>query len=282
MEVVSEILDRILILGVTDTGLLYSMARFTHSTEPSVRIHVLSSLDHNFDHHLAQSEHIRTLVMSVNDEIFSVRNLAVSVLGRLISHNPAYVMPPLRKTLIQLLTDLEYSGIRYAHLFVSVYSLKFSRQKEESVQLVASLISSSSIFVKPYVEPILKVFVAKLNDQNSSLTSKLLFGIGELSLIDGYCYKGYLETLLPLLLDALVDQSNPSRREAALKALGQIVGSTGWVIEPYLKYPPLLTTILGIVRTEQNACIRQEAVKCLGILGALDPYKFKVFITLSD
>jgi phosphatidylinositol kinase/protein kinase (PI-3 family) len=29
-------------------------------------------------------------------------------------HNPAYVMPSLRKTLIQLLTELEYSTVAYA------------------------------------------------------------------------------------------------------------------------------------------------------------------------
>ena len=231
-----------------------------------MRVNVLSSLDQNFDHHLAQPEQIRTLIMSVNDEIFSVRNLAVSILGRLIAHNPAYVMPPLRKTLIQLLTDLEYSGI--------------GRQKEESVQLIASLIASSSIFVKPYVEPILKVFVAKLDDPNSNLTAKLLLAVGELSLIDGQCFKAYLDTLFPLIMEALVDQSNPNRREAALRSMGQIVGSTGWVIEPYLKYPALLTTILSIVRTEQNTRIRQEAVKCLGIIGALDPYKYKVIFPI--
>lgn len=28
-------------------------------------------------------------------------------------HNPAYVMPSLRKTLIQLLTELEYSTVAY-------------------------------------------------------------------------------------------------------------------------------------------------------------------------
>lgn len=46
-------------------------------------------------------------------QVFTIRELAISIIGRLTVHNPAYVMPSLRKTLIQLLTDLEYSVVGY-------------------------------------------------------------------------------------------------------------------------------------------------------------------------
>ena len=69
-------------------------------------------MDERFDHHLAQAENIRMLFLSLNDEVFAVRQTAIAIIGRLTIHNPAYVMPSLRKVLIQLLSELEYSGVR--------------------------------------------------------------------------------------------------------------------------------------------------------------------------
>jgi phosphatidylinositol kinase/protein kinase (PI-3 family) len=67
---------------------------------------VLSCLDSRFDHHLAQAENLRSLFIALNDEVFEIRELAITTIGRLTIRNPAYVMPSLRKALIQLLTEL--------------------------------------------------------------------------------------------------------------------------------------------------------------------------------
>ena len=54
----------------------------------------------------------------MNDEVFQNRVTAVNLIGRLAMHNPAYVMPSLRKALIQLMTELEYSTVTYAVEFL--------------------------------------------------------------------------------------------------------------------------------------------------------------------
>lgn len=64
---------------------------------------MLSSLDARFDAYLCQAENIRSICKALNDEVFEIRELAVAIVGRLTTLNPAYAMPPLRKTLIQLL-----------------------------------------------------------------------------------------------------------------------------------------------------------------------------------
>jgi FKBP12-rapamycin complex-associated protein len=82
---------------------------------------VLESLHDRFDKHLAQAENVRSLFIALNDEVFENRVQAVALIGRLAKHNPAYVMPSLRKALIQLMTELEYSTvmcINYVILFV--------------------------------------------------------------------------------------------------------------------------------------------------------------------
>ena len=44
----------------------------------------------------------------------------------------------------------------------------------------------------------------------------------------------------------------------ALWTLGQQVASTGYVVEPYRKYPPLLEVLLNFLKTEQNQGIRYK------------------------
>lgn len=78
-------------------------------TDPYIRQSTLAALDPKFDRHLAQAENVLTIFLAINDEVYAVRELAVKIIGRISVHNPAYVMPSLRKTLIQLLTELEYS-----------------------------------------------------------------------------------------------------------------------------------------------------------------------------
>lgn len=65
---------------------------------------MLASLDERFDAHLAQAENLQALFGALNDEVFEIRELAICTIGRLSSMNPAYVMPFLRKMLIQVST----------------------------------------------------------------------------------------------------------------------------------------------------------------------------------
>ena len=65
------------------------------------------------------------------------------IIGRLSNLNPAFVMPTLRKVLIQISTELEYSGI--------------GRNKEQSAKLLGHLISNAPKLVRPYQKFILKV-----------------------------------------------------------------------------------------------------------------------------
>eukprot|EP01133_Synstelium_polycarpum_P000171 gene171-204_t len=247
--IVGEVLEKLLVVGIADP-------------DPSIRRTVLSSLDTRFDHHLAQAENLRSLFIALNDEVFEIRELAISVIGRLTIRNPAYVMPSLRKTLIQLLTELEFSGD--------------SRNKEESARLLGHLIGASERLIKPYVEPILKALLPKLRDSNPRVASCVLAALGELSVVGGEEMRTHIDQLIPLIIDTLQDQSSTSKREVALKTLGQLASSTGYVIKPFSKYPTLLAILLNAIKTERITSIRREVIKVLGILGALDPYKHKM------
>lgn len=55
--------------------------------------------------------------------------------------------------------------------------------------------------------------------------------------------------------------------QVALWTLGQQVASTGYVVEPYRKYPSLLEVLLNFLKAEQNQGIRREVCICTSNLA---------------
>ncbi|XP_058108036.1 serine/threonine-protein kinase TOR-like isoform X3 [Magnolia sinica] len=94
-----QIVEKLLIAAVADADV-------------SVRQSVFLSLHGNggFDEFLAQADSLSAIFVALNDEDFDVREFAISVAGRLSEKNPAYVLPALRRHLIQLLMHLEQNA----------------------------------------------------------------------------------------------------------------------------------------------------------------------------
>lgn len=135
--------------------------------------------------------------------------------------NPAYVMPSLRKALIQFLTELEHSGM--------------GRNKEQAARMLDHLVVSAPRLIRPYMEPVLKVLVPKLKETetNPGVVLAVLRAVGDLAEVSGAEMQPWMPELLAILLEMLVDASSPEKRGVALWVLGQLVGSTGHVVRPY-------------------------------------------------
>jgi FKBP12-rapamycin complex-associated protein len=247
IQVVSEVIEKLLTVGVADP-------------DPGIRRTVLAALDERFDRHLAKAENIRTLFFALNDEVFAIREVAIAIIGRLTHVNPAYVIPSLRKVLIQMLTELEFSDV--------------ARNKEESAKLLSLLVQNSQRLIKPYVDPMISVLLPKARDPNAAVSATILKAIGDLATVGGEDMIPYIDKLMPIIIEALQDQSSVPKREAALRTLGQLASNSGYVIKPYLDYPTLLEILQTIIRSEPHrGPLRQETIKLMGILGALDPYR---------
>ncbi|KAK9883142.1 hypothetical protein WA026_001340 [Henosepilachna vigintioctopunctata] len=252
-QVIYKILSKLITVGLTDT-------------DSSVRFGVLTCFDPIFDNILAQAEILRALFIAMQDEVFEIREVSLFIIGRLSRRNPAYVMPYLRKVLIQLLTELENSGI--------------GRNKEQGSKMLDRLIVSSPMLIRPYMEPIMKVLVPKIKESESSpvVLLSLLLTIGDLAEVTGGGTElvHWLPDLMAILLEMLNDSSAPDKRSAALRTLGQLVGATGHIVQPYSKYPMLLDLLINFLKTERQSNIRRETIRVLGLLGALDPYRHKI------
>ena len=246
---VKEVIVRLLAVGVADP-------------DPDIRRTVLLSLDTRFDRHLSKPENVRSLFLAINDGDFEVRKAAIVIIGRLTGVNPAYVFPPLRKLLVNLMI-----GIR---------SSNDPRHEEESARLISLFVSNASQIVKPYVEPLVYTLLPKASDSNAAVASTTIKAIGELATVGGSDMLPYIPKLMPTIIEALQDLSSLSKRDAALRTLGQLASNSGYVIQPYLEYPHLLDLLVNITKTEQQGSLRKETIKLMGILGALDPYKHQV------
>ena len=249
IQVVGEVIDKLLTMGVGDEN-------------ADIRAQILKSLDNKFDRHLGKPENIRCLFLAVNDESFQVRQAAICIIGRLSATNPAYVFPPLRKLLVNLLTGLGYANT--------------ARQKEESAKLISLFVSNATKLIRTYVEPMVEALLPKATDTNAGVAATTIRALGEMATVGGEEMKPHIPKLMPILLDALQDLSSHSKREAALKSLSQLAFNSGYVVQPYKDYPQLLSILITIIKHEPLEHLKKEAVKVIGILGALDPYEAQV------
>ncbi|KAI5120260.1 hypothetical protein M0805_004596 [Coniferiporia weirii] len=247
IEIISDVLDKLLTVGIADP-------------DPDIRHTVLSSLDERFDKHLSQAENVRSLFIALNDEVFRNRVTAISLIGRLAIHNPAYVMASLRKALIQLLTELEYSTV--------------IRAREECTKLLSLLINATQRLIKPYSVSMLQALLPKANDPNPTVAANILACLGELACVGADDVLSLVPQLMDVILVRLTDPV-PIKRDAALRTLGQVCSSTGYVIQPLVDHPELLQILGRILKTDATAEVRREVVKVLGSLGAIDPYRRK-------
>ena len=95
--------------------------------------------------------------------------------------------------------------------------------------------------------------------------------IGELMEVGGPVTRLHVPELLVLLMQAL--KSNATR-DIAVITLGKLVKHSGYVVAPYADHPQLLPLLLRMVATEKGTK-RENVLRTLGILGALDPHAHK-------
>ena len=107
--------------------------------DPSVTVRrtILEALSQTsaLESHLAQAECLRSLFVVLNDESSIVRSLTIQLAGHISPTNPAYVMPALRRHLMQLLSDMDHSPD--------------SRQREGAPAAWPSSFCLASLFVGP-------------------------------------------------------------------------------------------------------------------------------------
>ncbi|RLN57430.1 hypothetical protein BBP00_00007511 [Phytophthora kernoviae] len=256
-RVIDIVLTQLLQVGISDMDV-------------AVRKSVVESLDTRFDELLGQESHLKLVFLLLNDENAIIRQGSMQLLERLAPRNPAFVMPSLRRVLIQIVTELQHTSDL--------------RMREDSTRLLGHLIRGAQHLVDPYVVRILEVLLPTLVRGNAPLAMAVLVTLGELALVSRTQIAAYERYLFPLIIHTLQDHSSIEKRQVALQTLGQLAGSTGCVVRPYLASPKLLEIFLSLLHHNVGSpwSLRREAMRTIGILGALDPYKYKLCVSRAS
>jgi tetratricopeptide (TPR) repeat protein len=235
----------------------------TSDPSPVVRLCVIRALDSRYDAFLCQTHHLQALFMVLEDEVVAARASGLKLLGRLVRLNPAPVLPVMRKFLVDLMVDMRCGGDK-------------RRGREDATRLLEVLLRAEAL--RRLVQPVLASIINSLplTEVAPRLASAALETLGELALATGSSLKPWIHQLVPQIMETMQDQSSVSKQLISLRTLGQISGSTGYVISPYLDYPQLLSQAADVLPGTKRApwALRREVIRTLGILGALDPDKY--------
>lgn len=251
-EIVEDVLERLLRTAASDPS-------------PVVRLCVVRALDARYDPFLCQAHHLKPLFLLLQDEVLATRAAGIRQLGRLASLNPAPILPFMRKFLLELIVELQCD-------------VDTGRGREEATRLLVVFLRSKSL--QRLIHPVLPAMVASLplNGGTPRLASAALEALGELAKAAGASLQPWVKEVVPNILETLQDQSSASKQRTSLRTLAQIAGSTGYVIQPYIDYPGLLSQATDILPGTKRApwALRREVIRTLGVLGALDPDRYHV------
>jgi FKBP12-rapamycin complex-associated protein len=252
VSIISCVLRKLLICAITDQ-------------EADVRYHVLNSLNSNskFNMFISLPEDLNILFMCVRDERVEIRELAAIMISRLSNTNSAYILPFIRKILYQLQTEVDiYPDIS---------------QREKSVRLMGHLLCHASRLVNLYNNSLLDCLQNKLTVHRNDVpfASSIITVVGQLASQSNPDSIQNFDTVIPFLIESMQNFYYVKLKNISLWALGQIIANTGYVIEPYKKYPHLLEILFNFLQNETSVQIRRETIRILGLLGAIDPFEYK-------
>lgn len=253
-HVIEDVLRELLQVAVSDPS-------------PVVRLCVVRALDSRYDPFLCQPHHVQALLLLLQDEALATRAAGLKLLGRLTRFNPAPVLPVMRRFLVELVIAMRCGGDK-------------RRSREEATRLLNAFLRAESFH--RLVHPVLSSIVdgLPLTGVSPRLASAGLEALGELAKAAGVSLKPWIKELVPHILETMQDQSSASKQLISLRSLGQIAGSTGYVIRPYRDFPQLLARAADVLPGTKRApwALRREAIRTLGILGALDPDQYHTFV----
>ncbi|KAH7096384.1 atypical/PIKK/FRAP protein kinase [Auriculariales sp. MPI-PUGE-AT-0066] len=247
-EIINDSLSKVLSLAISDQG-------------SDVRGSALKMLrEPKFERILSQPEHLPGIFMAVNDANFDNRIIGIDLVGKACKHNPALIMPWLRKILLQLTSSLQFTDN--------------ARIREEAIYTLTELCVATKPLLESYALSLLHVLLPKASDPNPTVATMSLSCIGELSAVGRRQFLDHVPQLMTTIIALLNDPSAQDNRETTLKALADICFNTGYVIEPIVDHPKLMPTLNRILDTHnEQPAVKEEVIRVIGVIGAIDPYR---------
>ena len=204
------------------------------------------------------------IFLGSNNVPLQLRIECANLLGRVTLINFASCLPNYRKLLLQYISEIEC--IKSPGLL----------HREDSAKLLFKILSWDESFVVPYAGALVENIIPKIEDKQISFSESMLNCIGRLALIKPECIIKRLEHILNILSRLIQDQSSSVRRKASLSALSIILQQVDRQHVSRDRFSKILLISVSIIKNELDHQVRREAIRLLGIIGAIDPYLIKI------
>jgi FKBP12-rapamycin complex-associated protein len=159
----------------------------------------------------------------------------------------------------------------------------YSQGRNTSAEFLTALIKATKNLIKPYTLSLLRVVLPKASDPQPTMSLYMIECIGLLAVVGGEELTSHIPEIMNVLLTALQDpQASAKKKDSALVTLGQVCANTAYVVEPLVEHPELFTIFARMLKTDTTVETRQEVLRVLGILGAVDPYVRRKVCTPSQ
>ncbi|CBH10310.1 phosphatidylinositol 3-kinase tor, putative [Trypanosoma brucei gambiense DAL972] len=249
---VDVILSRMLVVGLSNP-------------DPVVRKGILSSFTEPFYPFLKEVQFVTSIYAALGDEDISCRVAATVLLCRMTFHDPSHILPIFRKQIVQILHTVSTSDNTGA--------------VQSGLQLLDAAASNAPQFVMNFADGIIKALGHHFSTVNihSSILQHLLRCCT--SVAHAAHFFGNTDAIFRvevdrayMLLKALpLDSESVELRLWCLRFLSATLGPQIEGRSPYEVYPHLYQQLSGIVKNnDEDLNVRLEALRCAGVIGALD------------
>lgn len=245
------------------------LTRMVADEDSRVPERILSELKSNqgieCDYLLAHADCIRPLFifLTSNNAPINLRIECADILSRISHINFSPCLPYYRKLLLQYLSEIEC--IKSPSLI----------HREDSAKLLYRILLWDKSFITPYAEALLENILPMIEDNHIFFSESMIKCIGRLVFIKPECIYSRLSQLMNILQKLIQDQSSAARRRAALSTISIIIRKIDRTKIDKQIFTSLLLLTISIVRNELDHSVRSEAIRLLGIIGAIDPYLIK-------
>lgn len=256
-------------LWVSRNAVVYVLSRMVADEDFRMPECVLAVLNTHqcieIDTLLSHSDCIRPLFIFLgsNSAPLKYRLDCADLLGRVTSINFASCLPYYRKLLLQYLSEIECiksPGVLHRY---------------DSSKLLHRILLWDKSFVAPYAEALLENIIPKIEDGEISFAESMLNCVSRLVQIKPECINRKLDRVISTLSRLIQDQSSIVRRKASLSTLCMILRKVDRKSIKKDTFVSLLLLCISIIKNELDHHVRHEAIRLIGVIGAIDPYMIK-------
>ncbi|EPY18889.1 FKBP12-rapamycin complex-associated protein [Strigomonas culicis] len=251
---INTVLFRMLVVALSDPN-------------PLIRQTILSSFTEAFYPFLGEQQFLSRMFAALGDESIFCRAAALEQLCRLTPYDPSHILPALREEVVVIL-----------HLVDSTFN---PQTVEYGLNLLTTLSSAAPQFIMRFSSSILN----SLRPQFSGTTARSPILLPFLNCCTavatainafdktGRVFKTEIGLVSELFDTIPRDSASLPSRLACLRFLCAALAPLIDGEHPYVLYPRISRQLANIIRfQDENVEVRLEALKCVGLIGALDPH----------